>query len=89
MVEVHAFDTSGRQHLLWKGTDPTSTPGVFAVPMGPTSYPLRRVRIVLDTRVRAGWNEIDAVQLVGPDGSAWAATATASSYYGERQTGFR
>jgi hypothetical protein len=36
---------------------------------------------VLDTS-RPGWNEIDAVELVGPDGRAWAVRAVASSNYG-------
>ncbi|MCA8957162.1 MAG: hypothetical protein KDC87_13895 [Planctomycetes bacterium] len=89
VVEVRGVAVDGRVHTLWRGTDPTRVPGVFSVPLQPIASPLRRVRIVLDTRLRDGWNEIDAVQLVGPDGSSWATTATASSYYGAGQRGFR
>ena len=46
----------------------------------------REIRIELDTAVnkkpRRGWNAIDAVELVGRDGSRqWAAEAEASSTY--------
>jgi len=41
------------------------------------------VRVVLDTHRVNGWNEIDSVELVGPDGRAWATSATASSIYGQ------
>ena len=41
-----------------------------------------RIRITLDTSKIAGWNEIDAVELVGQDGSRqWATDARASSTY--------
>ncbi len=44
----------------------------------------RWIRIELDTRWKAGWNEIDAVEMIGSDGSRqWASSATASSTYAE------
>jgi hypothetical protein len=48
-----------------------------------TGYRIWKLRVTLDTSRRQGWNEIDAVQLVGPGGSAWAVDARASSNYGE------
>jgi hypothetical protein len=48
-----------------------------------TPYRVRVLRLTLDTDLRPGWSEIDAVELIGPDGRAWASSATASSSYGE------
>jgi hypothetical protein len=55
---------------------------VFEIRFAPTGFRVRAVRIVLDTNKRPGWCEIDAVELLGPDGSSWAQDATASSSYG-------
>ena len=42
----------------------------------------RHLKIYLDTSAVAGWNEIDAVEIVAKDGSRqWACEATASSSY--------
>ena len=43
--------------------------------------------IHLDTTRVPGWNELDAVELVGRDGSRqWATSADASSTYAERMS---
>ena len=43
------------------------------------------VIVRLDTASVPGWNEIDAIELVGRDGSRqWAVAANASSSYAER-----
>ena len=45
----------------------------------------RSVKVYLDTSRVPGWNEIDAVELIGRDGSRqWARQASASSTYAER-----
>jgi hypothetical protein len=82
VTRLVATDEAGRSHALWSGSDPTAVPGVFEVPFPTTSYRVRRVRIYLDTSRRPGWEEIDTVELVGPDGTAWASDASASSSYG-------
>lgn len=82
LTRVLATDADGRSHELWSGVDPTTTPGVFELWFAPTSYAVRSIRLVLDTNRRAGWSEIDAVELIGPDGRAWASVAHASSSYG-------
>jgi len=57
---------------------------VFEVPPGIRSD---KLRVELDTKRVAGWNEIDAVELIGSDGTRqWATESTASSYYGESRT---
>lgn len=83
VVEVETVDEGGTRRSVWKGTDPTATAGVFEVPFAATGYRVRSVRIVLDTSKRTGWEEIDAVELVGPDGRAWATGASASSSYAQ------
>lgn len=85
--EVHLIEESGERHLIWSGTDPTATPGVFAVDFSTTSYAVKAVRIHLATNRAAGWNEIDAVELVGPGDRSWATGATASGYYGAGSSG--
>jgi hypothetical protein len=46
------------------------------------------ITIHLDTARAAGWNEIDAVALIGRDGSRqWASSVRASSSYGSRLSG--
>ena len=83
VVEIETVDEAKGRRSVWKGTDPTATPGVFEVSFSPTTYKVRSVRIILDTSRRTGWEEIDAVELVGPDGRAWATGASASSSYAQ------
>jgi hypothetical protein len=83
---VLALMPDGSEQVLWEGVEQVSNPGqkmdsVFEVPPGIRSD---RLRVELDTKRVAGWNEIDAVELIGSDGSRqWATESTASSYYGE------
>jgi hypothetical protein len=83
VVQVSVVDESGRRHEVWAGVDPTGTPGVFQVSFPTTSFRVKAVRIVLDTDKRPGWSEIDAVELLGPDGNGWGHEAIASSSYGQ------
>ena len=46
------------------------------------SVTARAVKVYLDTRRVPGWNEIDAVEMVGRDGQRqWASQARASSSF--------
>ena len=81
VVRVDAVDARGKKRRLWDGKDPTARPGVFEITIPVTAAKVRSIRITLDTNRRTGWNEIDAVQIVGPDGRQWASTARASSTY--------
>jgi hypothetical protein len=68
--------------ILWEGQDPTAdAPSDFVVRVeGDVSA--RTLLVELDTARRPGWNAIDAVELVGRDGSRqWATEAAASSTY--------
>lgn len=82
VTQVIGYTPSGRSQVLWSGTDPTETPQVFEVSFTTTRAPLARIKLVLDTNRRSGWSEIDAVEIVGPAGRAWAEGARASSSYG-------
>ena len=84
VTRVLAYDAEGNEHLLWSGTDPTRVPGVFELHFPLTPYRVAGLRVEIDTSRGRGWEEIDAVELVGPDGSAWASSASASSSYGAR-----
>ena len=82
VARVTLIDEAGVAHVAWEGVDPTTKPGVFQLDFPATDYAVRQVRLDLDTSRRKGWNEIDAVGLVGQAGISWAKTASASSYYG-------
>jgi hypothetical protein len=66
VAKLEILDAEGKWHTLWKGKDPTTAcPGVFQVPFDRPKFAARTIRIVLDTSLVAGWNEIDAVELIG------------------------
>jgi len=84
LARIHAVLPDGSLKLLWEGTTPAESESVErSLPIPPGTHG-NRIRLELDTSRVTGWNEIDAVELVGTDGSRqWAAEATASSYYGQ------
>jgi hypothetical protein len=88
VAKVTLVDEAGGRHVVWEGVDPLTAPGVFAIPFAPTAYRVRAVRLEIETGRRGGWDEIDAVELVGPDGPLWASGASASSTYGQGQQTF-
>jgi hypothetical protein len=83
---ITALLENGSEVTLWEGEEPKSEAPVemeFNVPIGIVA---KKVTVHLDTARVPGWNEIDAVELVGRDGTRqWAKSASASSYFGERQ----
>ncbi len=80
-----AVADDGAEVTLWEGQDTTTqAPGVLQVGAA-TPVTARRIKVYLDSPKVRGWNEIDAVELVGKDGSRqWARAATASSTYAEQ-----
>lgn len=82
---VSAILADGSERILWHGTEPAAEAPV-EMEFNPSSQVRsRRIRIQLDTTVVKGWNEIDAVELVGADGTRqWASGAWASSTYADR-----
>jgi hypothetical protein len=79
VAEIKAKGPNGEWDTLWSGTaSGNGAPLVLEWPL--TSYEVKTIRVVLDTNRTPGWNEIDAVELLG-GGSQWAKYATASSTY--------
>jgi hypothetical protein len=85
IAKVVAILENGVEMVLWEGVEPAveapiemefnTAGGVYA----------RFIKLYLETGRVAGWNEIDAVELIGRDGTRqWAKSATASSTYAER-----
>jgi hypothetical protein len=67
VIKVEIFDEKGGAHAVWQGNDPTKELNYLMVKFPKTAYKTDRVKVTLATNVVPGWNEIDAVQLVGTD----------------------
>ena len=65
VIKVELFDEAGAAHTIWQGVDPTKELNYLILKFKPTDYKVNRVKVTLATNVIPGWNEIDAVQLVG------------------------
>lgn len=67
VVAVEAYNGEADEWVtLWSGQDPSQeAPAAFSPPITPTDFATDRLRLTLDTDVVPGWNEIDAVQLIG------------------------
>jgi hypothetical protein len=86
IFKVTAFLANGTEVTLWEGVEPKAEPPVEMSFQVPDSVNAKSVKVYLDTKRVPGWNEIDAVQVIGRDGSQqWARQATASSTYAEPQ----
>lgn len=84
IFKVTAFLANGTEVTLWEGVEPKAEPPVEMSFQVPESVNAKSVKVYLDTKRVPGWNEIDAVQVIGRDGSQqWAREATASSTYAE------
>lgn len=65
VVKVELIDDAGVAHRIWTGDDPTKDLNYLLLKFPATSYKVNRVKVTLATNAVPGWNEIDAVQLVG------------------------
>lgn len=69
IIKVEMFDEAGKAHTVWQGPDETKYAESKIVWLNtkfePTPYKTQRAKITLATNAVSGWNEIDAVQLVG------------------------
>ena len=81
--KVSALMPDGKERVIWEGTMAAEEGVVERAVKVPPGVRSDQIRIELDTSRVPGWNEIDAVELVGTDGSRqWASESTASSYFG-------
>ena len=78
VTKIEAMDADKKWQVLWKGKDTTDDPPAFLeVNIDPPKFAVRTIRITIDSENVAGWNEIDAVQLLGePTGDPVAADKT-------------
>lgn len=84
VARILAFTPEGTWDVVWEGRGaPAQTPVWFAPPVRATDYVTSRIRVVLDTDRVPGWNEIDAVELVGDERRQWAIGAEASSSFAD------
>lgn len=68
---------------IWRGeATAAAAPIWFEVPLS-SSRRTRTIRLIVDTNRVGGWNEIDAVELLGDGRRQWAVAARAGSSYGE------
>lgn len=67
IIGISALDLNSNQWVpLWEGEEPTDeAERVFSPELTPPNFATDQIRIVLDTSLVPGWNEIDAVQLFG------------------------
>ena len=86
IVKVTAILEDGREVAIWRGNEPTGLSAPYEAAFhAPPGIKARAVQIDLDTSKTPGWEEIDAIELVGRDGSRqWASSVDASSSYGAR-----
>ena len=83
--KVVAIETDNKETIIWEGQAPSSAAPTEMVVKASSPVSSNKIKIYLDSNRVPGWNEIDAVQLVGKDGSRqWASIATASSSFAER-----
>ncbi len=85
ITKVSAFTKEGTESVIWKGDEPLKeAPNTFEI-LADSTVKSQSLKIYLDTARVRGWNEIDAVQLVGKDGfEQWAVAASASSTYASK-----
>lgn len=68
IIKVELFDEAGTAHSVWQGPDATTYPHEITwlnLSFDKTAFKTQRVKITLATNAVPGWNEIDAVQLIG------------------------
>lgn len=75
IIGLEIYDREGGRHLAWEGSmEPARTARISTIDIDP-DFPSDRIRIILDTRRVPGWNEIDAVALIGsrslPQSDLW------------------
>jgi hypothetical protein len=69
IIKVELFEANGTAHTVFQGPDSTvyepNTISWLIIKTDKTPYKTQRAKITLATNAVAGWNEIDAVQLIG------------------------
>jgi hypothetical protein len=83
--KIAAVLQNGEEVTIWEGVAESAEAPLETVFPVVGDIVARSVKLYLDTRRVAGWNEIDAVQMIGRDGtSQWASQSAASSSYADQ-----
>jgi len=62
---LEIYNQNGERHLAWDGTtQPDAASSITVIQVG-AALPSDQIRIILDTETVSGWNEIDAVAIIG------------------------
>ncbi len=84
IAKLAAILPDGQEVVLWEGTTPPAEAPVDTGFSAPAGVQARSVKVYLDRTRVPGWNEIDAVELIGRDGTRqWASSATASTSFAD------
>lgn len=67
VIKIELFDEKGVGHTVWSGSDTTKELNYLVAEFPKTAFKATRVKLTLATNIVSGWNQIDAVQLVGTD----------------------
>jgi hypothetical protein len=90
LVRVTVFKLDGEEVDVWTGKDPTaqgSGKGVSEIVVD-VPFKTNRIKLYLDSKAVAGWNEIDAVGVRDAGGKThWATGADASSTFADQGRG--
>ncbi len=66
VVKIEALDIDGKWQTLWQGKDSTTAcPGWLEVKTEPPAWFTKVIKITIDNDAAPGWNELDAVELIG------------------------
>jgi hypothetical protein len=69
IIKVEAYDAAGAAQVVWSGPDSTDYSdnqiSWLTIPIKPAPIKTQKLKITLATNMVGGWNEIDAVQLIG------------------------
>jgi hypothetical protein len=65
VIKIELFDEKGVAQTVWSGADSTKELNYLIAEFPKTAFKSNRVKVTLATNIVSGWNQIDAVQLVG------------------------
>jgi hypothetical protein len=84
ITRVLAQRPDGSWALLWEGTATANpAPTWFEPRLETVRFSTTRIRLIVDTGRVEGWNEIDAVEVIGDGRRQWAIAAQAASNYSD------
>ena len=84
IVKIEGRGRSGAWLVLWAGATGSGDKHWFAPELSDPGVSIDTVRLTLDTNLVRGWNELDAVEVIGDGRRQWAVRARSSSCWARR-----